>query len=223
MPTNQIFSEEEASQILQRAVEISSNEPSQNYTPGITREELERIAGEVGVSVEALERAIREGGSTVSKSGLFNLTKTYERVVHGELDPNQFDLICEGVRLMNRHGQSGANQIGRTLKMTAWLGTGHGNVDVASRNGRTSIKIKTNAVIGGIITLYPAFVGSIIAIGTLSSHGLGWIGAAVATGLMTIGGVVFKFFTKNTQKNAERLANELKDRVQSVIDKQSVS
>lgn len=217
MPSQHLFSEDEASRILQRAVEISSNEQSENFTPGVTREELERIAKEVGVSPDALERAIREGGIVNEKSGLFNLTKTYERVVEGELDPGQFDLICEGIRLMGRHGQSGMSQVGRNLKLSAWTGTGHAMVDVTARNGRTSIKVKSNSLLQAVMTLHPAFVTSMVTVGALSERGMGLLGIGIATGIMTIGAFMFRFLTKLGHKRAENLADLVKKNVEGAM------
>ena len=67
MPDERVFSEQEVSQILRRAVQISEEDSSQAYVPGITQSELERIAAEVGVDAEALSRAILEAGQKKGK------------------------------------------------------------------------------------------------------------------------------------------------------------
>ena len=92
----EVFSEQEASQILQRAVQLHESQGQADpYTPGITREELDRIAQEVGVSTEFLAQAIKESQSSSHKTGPLRLTEEFEHVIDGELDPNNFDVIAE--------------------------------------------------------------------------------------------------------------------------------
>lgn len=49
------------------------------YQPGITREELERIAGEIGVSVQFLQQSINEAGSFESRRVPLHLTEEAEK------------------------------------------------------------------------------------------------------------------------------------------------
>ena len=61
MPGEQLFSEAEVTEIVKRAVELQeSGRQAQEYVPGVTRSELARIAGEIGIEVAFLEQAIRE-------------------------------------------------------------------------------------------------------------------------------------------------------------------
>ena len=98
MAHERVFSEQEVGQIIRRAVEITEEGSAQAYTPGVTRSELEKIATEVGVSSEALERAIEEARQHTGKRWPLRLTEEFERVVDGELDPSEFDLLTEGDR-----------------------------------------------------------------------------------------------------------------------------
>ncbi|MFX9058321.1 hypothetical protein ABTN75_21235, partial [Acinetobacter baumannii] len=55
-----VYSEQEASEIVKRAAELAEAKAANTYKSGITKAELERIAAEMGVPLEALDQAIRE-------------------------------------------------------------------------------------------------------------------------------------------------------------------
>jgi hypothetical protein len=61
----------------------------------VTREQLERVAKEVGVEPAFLQQALAERARPMQPRGLFPV---YERVVEGELDPADFDMFLEEVR-----------------------------------------------------------------------------------------------------------------------------
>lgn len=217
-----VFSEQEVTQILRRAVELSEEGSASAYTPGVTREELERIAREVGVSTEALRRAIDEAAQRPSVRGPLHLTEEFERVVSGELDPSQFDLVIEGIKPLSNSGQPSASQIGRTLTMSAWTGTGQAKVEVTSRGGRTRLKVRSNAFFQALMTLYPAAIGSMIAMGAFSERGMAWLGAAVSLGLLAVGTTIFRALTKTGHRKAEEMADTLRDRIARSVDANAV-
>jgi hypothetical protein len=218
MPSNRVFSEQEATKIIQRAVELTEQSSSQSYKAGVTREELERIAAEVGVSADALARAISEAGqSPKTERSLFGLTQEFERVVEGELDPSQYDVVIEGLKPLANAGQPAAAQVGRTLSMSAWTGVGQAKIDLTSRNGRTRVKVRSNPLFQFLMTIHPALIGSLIALGSLGEKGLIWVGAAVAAGLLTIGGSLFAMLTRRGHVKAEKLADELRERIANTL------
>jgi hypothetical protein len=217
MSGERVFSEQEVSQIIQRAVEIAEQQPAPGYTPGITLEELEKIAAEVGVEPKALAQAIREAGSSHRDRKGFQLVQEVERIVSGELDPSQFDLIAEGIKPLANAGQPAMAQIGRKLEMSAWAGTGQAKVSVVSRNGRTQIKVRSNVLFQALMTLHPAFVGSLVAVGVLAERGMGWIGAAIAAGLTAVGASLFLVLSKVGHQRAEALADDMRERVAQVV------
>lgn len=191
---------------------------AQSYTPGITEEELAKIAAEVGVPPDALRRAIREAGDQSEKKGPFHLTEEFERVVEGELDPSQFDILTEGIKPLAKSGQMHMAQVGRMLTMSAWTGLGQAKVDVTSRNGRTRLKVRSNSIFQFLMTLYPSLMISAVTLAGTAEHGMGWLGAAIGTGLVGIGGFLFAKLTMLGHRKAERLADDLRSRIAETLE-----
>lgn len=218
MPQDPVFSEQEASKIIQRAVELSEQQGAGQYTPGITRAELEKIAAEVGVSADVLDRAIRDTvkHQSTKKSSWF--TEEFERVVEGELDPSQYDIVIEGLKPLSNAGQPHAAQVGRTLSLSTWTGVGQAKVDLTSRNGRTKVKVKSNALFQGLMTLHPAFVTALIATGSLSEKGMAALGIGIGAAAMAIGVGLFGFLTKKGHRKAEELADTMRDRIADTLE-----
>lgn len=223
MAEERVFSEQEVTQILRRAVELTESGADKAYAPGVTIEELERIAAEVGVSPRALSQAILEQGMEPSKKGVLNLTEEFERVVAGEMDPSQYDVILEGLKPLSNAGQPSASQIGRKLTASVWTGFGQAKIDVTSRNGRTRLSVKSNAFLQGLMTLYPAFIGSVIAIASTADKGMAGIGLAIAAVLTSIGGLAFATLTRKGHRRAEKIADDLRSRIAATIDSGSTA
>lgn len=217
MDKERVFSEQEVAQIIKRAAEITEEGAEPTYVPGVTREELEKIAAEVGVSASALERAINEARERTHKRGPLRLTEEFERVVDGELDPSQFDVVLEGVKTF---GRGEPTLVGRSLRADAWTGAGQAHIDVTSRNGRTKLKVKSNAFFEALMTLYPSFIATAITVGTLSAKGMGLLGAAIGAGVMTVGGLLCGKLIKVGHRNAERLADDIQSRIAGAVAEQ---
>lgn len=219
MPDERVYSEQEVSAILKRAVELTEQEGSK-YQPGVTRGELQKIAEEVGVPLAALEQAILEIGEVKEAKGPLQLTSEHERVVEGEINPDQFDLIIDGLKPLNRRHSQAITQVGRKLTMQTWNGVGQSTIDLTSREGRTRIQVRSSALFQGLMTLYPAFIGSMIAMGSLGERGMIGLGAAIAAGLTAIGATLFGFMTRKGHQKSRELADELRDRVAKSIASQ---
>ncbi|MBV6459674.1 MAG: hypothetical protein HONBIEJF_02825 [Fimbriimonadaceae bacterium] len=223
MADERVFSEQEVTQILRRAVALTEAGADKAYAPGVTIEELERIAAEVGVSPRALAQAILEQGAEPTKKGVLNLTEEFERVVAGEMDPAQYDVILDGLKPLANAGQPHASQIGRKLTASVWTGVGQAKIDVTSRNGRTKLSVKSNALFQGLMTLYPSLIGSIIAIASTADKGMAAVGLAIAACLMTVGSFAFTALTRIGHRRAEKIADDLRTRIASTIDSGSMA
>lgn len=221
MPEERIFSEQEVTDIIRRAVEISERGSNPVYQPGVTRAELEHIAAEVGVSVEALHQAITEAGLRTDKRGWLHLTEEFERVVEGELDPDRFDLVVEDLKSFRNAGQPSMAQIGRRMTMSAWTGVGQAKVDVTSRNGRTTLKVKSNALLQALMTLHPGLIATMITVGAMSEQGLGLVGGAIGVGVMTLSTAAFAWLTKRGHRRAEEIADNLRERIAAEVKDQA--
>lgn len=220
MPEERMYSEQEVAAILRRAIELTEQEGAK-YQPGVTREELMRVAEDVGVPLQALEQALLELGESKEARGPLQLSAEFERVVDGEVDPNQYDLIIEGVKPLQRGHSAGPSQVGRKLTMPAWNGVGQSQIELTAREGRTRIKVKSNALFQGLMTLYPAFMGSIIAMGALGERGMIGLGALLAAAFTTVGISLFGFLTRRGHEKSRELADELRDRVARTLAQQA--
>lgn len=218
MAQDPMFSEQEASKIIQRAVELSEQQTSGQYAPGITRAELEKIAAEVGVSIDVLDKAIRETVKGDTGKGGFRFSEEFERVIEGELDPGQYDLVIEGLKPMANHGQPQASQVGRTLSLSTWTGVGQAKVDLTSRNGRTRVKVKSNSIFQFLMTLHPALITALVATGALGEKGMVWLGAGIGAAAIAIGASLFGFLTKKGHRKAEDLADDMRDRIANTLE-----
>jgi hypothetical protein len=212
MPPEEVFSEQQVSDILRRAAELMEKSAG-GYTPGITREELERIAKEVGVDPKFLELAICEQGQSTSKKGPLHLTEEFERVIEGELDPADYDILAEHIKPLGNAGQPAMAQIGRSLQASAWTGVSQAKVTVNSRNGRTRLTVKSTPLFAFLMGAYPAVMGSIISAASLSEAGyIGW-GIAAAAAFVAVGATAFSFLLKHGHEKARDLTEKLRGRI----------
>lgn len=214
-PEKRVFSEKEASDIVRRAAVLheQAQESASPYTPGVTREELERIAKEVGIDVAFLDRAILEGTRPESRKGPLHLTEEFERVIEGELDPNDFDVVTGALKMMRvQHGVAAA-QVGRSLTATAWTGLSQAYVTVSSRNGRTRLNVKSNALFAWLFALHPAFILSIIAMGATAEAGAALVGIGIVAGLALAGWAGFRALLKAGHRRAGELADRIAVRI----------
>lgn len=204
----EVFSEQQVSAILRRAVELSEKQNEEGYTPGITKDELIRIAQEVGLSPEHLEQAIREAGSNPEFRKKFNLVEEFEEVVDGEIPPENFDVLTPNLRTFGRG--SGIRQIGRSLQGRVWTGGGTGSLTVTSRNGRTRIEGKSNPLGAVLLSLYPAFIGMVISAGVLGdNHLASYIPVAIA-GFGAAGVAGFFAMVRKGQEGMRKLVRDLR-------------
>ncbi|MCW5942911.1 MAG: hypothetical protein KIS66_11810 [Fimbriimonadaceae bacterium] len=207
-----VFSEQEAAQIVQRAVHLQeSASEGRGYVPGITYDELRRIAEEAGIDSRFLDQAVREGNAPVSHRGLLHFTETFERVIEGELAPEDFDVVMEHLHTGGRNSQ--VMQIGRMLKGNTYTGWGMASIAVASRNGRTRLSVKSNAFVAFFVSLYPAIIGSVIAASAMGERGLVAQGLGVAACLLATGAIGFRAMLRMNHKAARALTDRLETKI----------
>jgi hypothetical protein len=213
-----VFSEQELGEIVHRAAELQeqSSERGLGYTPGLTLQQLERVAQEVGVEPEFLRRALEERreGAPGRRTGLL---RDEERVVTGELDPADFDLILAHVRA-RRSRHRPATQIGRTLRAQVWTGAGLANLEVTARNQRTRVRVKSFPLFEVLGTLYPAFLASTMCALPLAIAGHGLASALVGAGSVAAGAMAFRFWLRRSNRAVARLA----DKIAAVVAKELV-
>jgi hypothetical protein len=217
-----VFSEQEVGEIVQRAAKLqeTSAERGLSYTPGVTREQLERVAAEVGVEREFLDRAISERLSAAGPGRGLALRREEERIVAGELDPSNFDLILTEVRARGRRRHPAA-QIGRTLQAQVWTGAGLANLQVTSRNERTRIRLRRFPLFEILGTLYPTFMVSVVGGSALASAGHA-VGATVAAAAsVALGAFGFRTWMRASDRRLARTAAKLEGVVAREVARQA--
>jgi len=213
----EVFSEQEVTDIIRRAAELSEGAvQSQPYSPGVTRAELEKIAAEIGVDPRSLEQAILDSRQSNAGTEGLRLAPEYERVVEGELDPSEFDLVTDFIRTASRFGP-GVSQVGRSVNARAWAGPSKADVNITSRNGRTKIKVRSSPLIGLIAGGYGAFVTSILSAPALAEAGQYGLAFAAVAASVLVGGGVGTWLIKRGQSASRKLADQLRDRIEETL------
>lgn len=210
-----VFSEKEAADILQKAVKLqeAAGEASNAYTPGITVDELRRIAEEAGLDPRYLEQAIAgEKLSEPAKKWFLNLVQEHDRVIEGELPPDRFDLVTEEVSSRSLR-RSGLRQIGRALEGQFSKGWGFGWMRISSRNGRTRLQVRSNSFVPFMGMMYPSFIIGLITAANLSEHGQGPLGLGIMGALLVAGFTAFRFGQKKSHETVAKLVDELEGRI----------
>ncbi|MDI9640881.1 hypothetical protein QPK87_18135 [Kamptonema cortianum] len=201
-----VYSEKEATDLVIQAVRLQeSSEHGGEYTPGISYDELRRMAADVGVDERYLQAAIK-GVPIVREERKFFLgipvASEFERVIDGELPPENFDVITEALwknswSPRGRHGlqQLVPTQVGRTMQGQISSGAAWGQIRVSSKNGRTRVWARNNAFIPFMAGLYPSLIISfILTLATFASDGdkiPAAVGIPLILGLLTIGFIAF--------------------------------
>ncbi|HMS54549.1 MAG TPA: hypothetical protein PKA27_04040 [Fimbriimonadaceae bacterium] len=219
--SHEVFSEQQVTEIIRRAVAIQEqgSQQGKDYTPGITREELERIAKEVGVSVDALRQAIEESKSP-TKRKLFAPMEEFERVIDGELDPNDFDVVASLLR-GNTTSRAPITQVGRSIGGQTWVAPTLTHVDVTSRSGRTRVKVKPTIFGPFMLGAYPGIMGAILTGALLGEKGFVAAAIASATAFVISGITAFLVLQKKSAHSAENFAEKLRDRIAEHLESSS--
>lgn len=214
-PNQKVFSEKEAGELLQRAVKLQeSGQSGAGYTPGVTLDELEKIAKEAGVDPKYLHEAMLCANTDSDKKGWHSLTDEYERVIDGELPPEHFDVVLEHVKNRNLGRGAGVNQVGRTMSVDTFTGGSTARVTITSRNGRTRINVRSTAIGAYFLSLHPTLVVGVVLGANLCSHGYVWQGLTAGFGLVGAG---FALFT-HLMKRGKLKARELADKIASSVE-----
>lgn len=216
--SKRVFSEQEVADLVQRAAKLQeeSSTAAASYKPGVSRTELERAANEVGIAPEFLDLAIREKLAGSQPRSFFGLAQPVERVVEGEIDPQDFDLVLENIRVWSSRHMPMA-QVGRSVQFRAFTGSGAASVSVQSRNGRTRIRVKPFPIFEILGTFYPAFLATAMAAGPLASAGHGIEAGVVAIGAFLAALTGFSFWSRKSNHAASRLADTIQSNITDQI------
>lgn len=193
LPAPRRYSDREVRRLLERAAELQYTEGESPAASGMTLPQLEAIAREAGIDVDAVRRAAAElesdvGGATGRLSARIAgapLAVVLQRVLPGEVPSETFEAVIPLIR-SGSEMPGEASHVGRTLSWHGEDPTNTRDLDVfmTSRNGETRIRIEerygtlAGAVFGGGV----GGIGGGVGIGV----GVG-VGAALGSAAMMIG------------------------------------
>jgi hypothetical protein len=211
---NRVYSEQEASEILQKAAKMQEAQAvGPDYTPGITFDELQRIAAEAGIDPKVLQQALAEGSTPKEKA---KWPFEIERVLEGELAADDFDVVLDAMGPANRRYP--ITQVGRTLSGSVWTGTGMTAVQVSSRNGRTRLSMKANPFFSLFTVLYPLFIMSAVGSGIASEQAAPyWLIPLIWLAALIVGTVLTPLSLKRHRKVAESKMADLETRISEAL------
>ncbi len=222
MPKFRLYSDQEISAILKRAGEMQAVQ-SPDETHGLSLEELQQIAAEVGLDpkIVAAAAAEMEHSRIVEKASGFLGAPTsmyVERVIPGEIDeallPEAAAIIGEAFGMVGRSGQ-----VGRSLEWTHSSERSNIQVTVMPHDGQTKVR-----VIGKFPRIAMAFFLPALIVGGIWSSMIplsmqlppAAVFAVASIGLM-IGYVLSRFgfssYVRKKERAAEKLMRELDDMI----------
>ncbi len=220
MSGQQFFSEKEVGEIVKRAAELQerTGTDATRYVPGVSREELARVAREMGIDSSYLDRAIQErlegpGDGTPHVLGVA-FAKEFEKVIPGELPLEDFDVVMEEIGPRRR--SHFASQVGRMLTSQVTSGIGIGRLQVSSRDGRTRLRVRSFPLFAALITLYPAFIATIITCSNLAEHmpkSPGWWYLAIVAGAFVVGWSAFMALARRGHASIRDLTERIAARI----------
>lgn len=215
MPDN-VFSEREAGEILQRAAQLQEESGDLTYSAGVTWDELTRIAGEAGISESFLLKAAESGQAPVSKLSLFNLVEENEIVLQGELDERHLGEVIDSARDLGNVQQVQA--LGTTVVARISRGSVFGTLRVSSRRGRTRVSYRQTPFVAYFAGLHAPLILCLPLVGIFASQGL-VLPAVMAPLLLVSGGfAIFYSLAQSGKRKARALFREVVENVRQALN-----
>lgn len=152
------FSEDQATDIIRRAAELSSATGEDAMrTSGISESELRRIAAEIGLPDTAIDDAIGEVGHVRSEDVGGDLTyeRTFERRIDGDVGKDGYATLVEHFVPEWSLGE-GTKRIGSLLRYRSAVGTNSCQVSLSQKAGKTVFRVTSHAWVSIMATFLPA-------------------------------------------------------------------
>jgi len=228
------YDDREVARILKRATEIRTETRTLarvGEEDGLTLRELEEIAAEAGIDVSHLRQAAveldvgrTEGGWGERLTGA-PYTLVQEVEVEVELDEDGFQAVLSEIQAtLKEHGHP--SLLGRTLTWKNEVQKGGGRstmVTVASRTGRTTVRVEENLqqVAGGFhggITMGAGFgIGMGVGLPLAISSASVLLGVAFPLGMMAVGYTVARSAFRSYVGRRTRVMSRLLARLDSAV------
>jgi hypothetical protein len=213
------FSEEEAGAIIRRAAQLQTSAGAKGQSGPVSYEDLQSLAQEAGIDPALLRQAVLESRAGAIQTGKNELV----RIVEGELEPEEFDVINEFIGPQGNRFMS--SQVGRTMNRYVMAGPGQASVNVTSRGGITKVTVQKNYIGSFMMSAYPFLLAAFILALNLFVRGVwGW-GVLSAVVLPVMGIVLFmlvrQLYDRKAQEVLDRIADGLTTHFASQTTKES--
>ncbi len=221
MNQNEYFTDQEVADIVRRAAQIEEETQGSESGRGlgVSRSELARAAGEIGISYESIDRAIAERVHAPARkiSSPIGPKSAYEieKIVEGELPIDDFDLVLEAIG--HKHRRLVRPLVGKSMEAYIEKGLAQARLTVTSRDGRTRIHAQTTAIGACVVSFMPAsgvlFILLILNIGTSTGTQLGMNFLVAATVLMALAWAAFQIVASSCRQTVSDMVDAIAQRV----------
>jgi hypothetical protein len=223
------YGEDEIGELLRRATELQRDEASPNLpSGGLSLQEIEEIAGEVGIDPRYLRQAARELDTVVDTGGIGStlagapVMLVLERTLEGELAEEGFErLLIEIQRNTSEHGQP--SLLGRTLTWKAETSSKVRSIQVliSSHDGETHIRIEEQLgqLAGSLYAGIVAGGGVGVGLGAGLPIGLEVLGSALFATAFPIGVLTLSYFV--AKGIFSRMSHDRKDAMNHLLERLS--
>lgn len=223
MSQSRLYSDQEISAILKRAGELQATQ-SDAETHGLSLEELQHIAAEVGLDPKLVATAAaqleRKGGDKSGAGLLGSPTSIHiERVIPGELSTDQWADVAG--RIGDAFGMVGrSGQVGQSLEWTHTSERTHLQVTVTPHKGQTKVRVVGKFTRVALAFFLPALVvggawGTIIPLALQVAPAFSFaIGMMLAIAAYWFARLGYGGYVRKKKKAVDKLMNKLEDLVE---------
>lgn len=228
------FSEKEAAKLVIEAAKLqeASADGASDYTPGLSFDELAKMAREAGIDPKYLEQVLE--GRPVSEDSIrrflgIPIGAEFESIVDAELPPDNFDVIAEefeNTPFSARRGGAATNfpvQVGRSVQVRVAKGGAFGPLKVTSRRGRTRVQAKQTMFVPFMTCLYPALIFSFVAgMSNIERPGVPLWLIPIALAVGSVGyGLVMNSGIRKMRETVAKVSERIREETNSLRDRLS--
>lgn len=181
------YNEQQIGAILQRSGEIQAGISPEGDSHGLTLEELQKVAQEVGIEPHVVEQAALEvdNGALGGKKGE-SASRVLDHTVDGIITEEQWEDIV--IRLRQYAGKAGTSTLqGTTREWTGDWDMGSMTLTASTRNNQTRFRLLADASGAGALPyIFGPMLGLFVAVGLC-----GWVGKSGFGALAVIGTLLF--------------------------------
>lgn len=232
MTQPRLYSDQEISAILKRAGELQATQ-SDAETHGLSLEELQHIAAEVGLDPKLVATAAaqleRKGGEKSGAGLLGSPTSIHiERVIQGEIAEHQWAEVAGNIgEAFGMVGRSG--QVGQSLEWTHTSERTHLQVTLTPHKGQTKVRVVGKFTRVALAFFLPALIvggawGTIIPLALQVAPAFSFaIGMTLAIAAYWFARLGYGRYIRKKEKAVDKLMGKLEQLIEATADQEAPS